>query len=123
MPGGIKPDGTPTSRANEDDDSVSYEVIPIEEDGTAAVGARSSKITDIRVTHKDTEKHAATPGCPARKRIFDSTKASRGVGHSAVCRERIHDLVEIDEDTRDRVDRADQPNEKRKDIVGHFRTS
>ena len=38
----------------EDDGPVSHGTVPIEEGGTAAAGASASKISDTRVTHKDT---------------------------------------------------------------------
>ena len=67
------------SRENEDDDAVSYDVIPVEEDNTAAVRTKSSPNIDILVTHQDTEKHGATPGCPACQHIVDNTGTPRGV--------------------------------------------
>ena len=113
VPVEIHSDGNPISRAEEDEDAVQYEAVPIEDDATAAVRARSGNVTDIRVTHRDIEIHGATPGCPACRHIQDNTNVPRGVGHSAVCRKRVRGLVEINEDSRDRVERADQRTKKR----------
>ena len=119
VPVEIHPDGTPSSRANEDDDSVKYEVIPIEEDSGKTPYRVVARTTDIRVTHKDVEQHGATPGCPACGYLLEDKKIPRGVGHSVVCRKRIRELVELDEDTRDRVERANQRKERKESVVSY----
>ena len=74
MPVEMHSDVNPRGRAEEDEAAVHYEAVPIDEDATAAVRARSSKLTDIRVTHRDIEMHGATPGCPACRHIQDNTQ-------------------------------------------------
>lgn len=110
--------GVPSDQAGEDDDSVVYGAVPLEEDGMAAVRAISSKLLDVRVTRKDTEKHSATPGRPACRHSLGNSRMPRGVGHPAVCRKRIRELVEINEGTCHLVGRADQRRKKRADAVG-----
>ena len=78
-----------------------------------------SRSTDIRVTHNDVEQHGATPGCPASKNLLEDKKIPRGVGHSVACMERVRELVEPDEDTRDRVERADQRKERKERVVSY----
>ena len=123
VPVEIDENGNPSSRDGEDEDAVHYSAVPIEEDGTATIRARSGKITDIRVTHKDVEAHGVTPGCPACRHIHDNKEVPRGVGHSAVCRKRMRDLIGINEDTRDRVERADQRRQKRDEPIGNLEQS
>ena len=50
-------EGIPSSRQHEDNGSVEYKVVPIEEDSTPMVRLRASKVTDIGVMNKDTAKH------------------------------------------------------------------
>ena len=95
-------------RENKDDDSVSCGNYAIEEDNTPAIRLKSIPNTDICVTQNDIEKYGATPGCPACRHILDSTKIPRGIAHSAICRKNIRNKIELDEDPRDRVERADQ---------------
>ena len=51
--------------------------------------------------------------------MLEDKKIPRGVGHSAVCRKRIRELVEFDEDTRDRVERANQRKERKESVVSY----
>ena len=75
----INVDGTTGHREDEDADSASYGMTPVEEDGTPAARAHSSPTTDIRVTHGDTEKHGAAPCCPSCQHITNTTTIPRGV--------------------------------------------
>lgn len=114
--------GKKAEREKEDDDSVTCEAVPIEEDKTEIIRSKTSPTTDIRFTHKDTERHGATQGCLACQHVTGCTDIPRGVGHPADCRSRIRDLTRLDEDRRERVERADLRKNKRGDLVGHIRT-
>lgn len=70
-----------------------------------------------------TRRHGATPGCPACGHVPNNTKTPRGVGHPTACLKRMRELIEIDEGTRDRVERAYQRKKKREDTAGSIRAS
>ena len=79
-----------------DDDAVEYDAIPLEEDIDKVVKTRGSKVTDIRVTHKDTARYGCTPGCEGCSYIQRSAKMPPGVGHSKECRQRIREFASLD---------------------------
>ena len=77
VPVEIDNQGKPSARADEDDDAVDYHPVPLEEDvGAAGRNARSSKNTDIRVTHNDLERYGTMLGCalPSRFGVLPVTK-------------------------------------------------
>ena len=78
---------------------------------------KTSPVTDIRVTHKDLEKYGCTPGCPACEYVLNNQKIARGVAHSRECRQRIRDNIEVDEDTNERIERADERKKKHADPI------
>ena len=86
--------------------------MPIEEDLDKEVGIRRSNITDIRVSHKDIAKYGVSPGCEACECITDNKKVPIGLSHSAECRKRIRANIQADEDTHERVARADRRKAK-----------
>ena len=98
VPVEIDENGTKVERSEEDDDNVSYEVIPLEEGNPKTVRIRTNPVTDIRVTHKDLDKYGCTPGCPACEYVLKDQKIARGVAHSKECRQRIRDNIDVDED-------------------------
>ena len=77
VPVEIDNEGVPSGRSQEDDDAVESKPIPIEVGATEMVRIRASKVTDIRVTEKDTAKHGATPGCPACGYVVENKKIPR----------------------------------------------
>ena len=60
--------GKKVEREDEDrDDEVRYDTIAYEEDTHTAVKHKMSPVTDIRVTHKDIDRYACTPGVPSMR--------------------------------------------------------
>ena len=115
----IDENGTKAERAEEEDgDGVQYEAIPLEEGDQKVVKVRTSPVTDIRVTHRDLDKYGCTPGCPACEYVLKDQKIARGVAHSKECRQRIRENIEIDEETRERTNRADDRKKKHEQHVG-----
>ena len=53
-----------------------------------------SRLTGIRVPHKDIERYGATPGCPACKYTVEGRKVASGVAHSKDCTKRIEENLE-----------------------------
>lgn len=87
-------DGTPHSRGEEDEDAVEYKPFPVEEDvDTSKRQTRSSKVIDIRVTHKDVTKYVATPGFLACEYVRQNRTIAVGVAHPEECRQRIREAV------------------------------
>ena len=120
VPVEIDHEGRKAHREEEDNDAVDYEAIPIEEDPAPSVKTRGSPMTDIRVTNKDTERFGCTPGCPACEHVRTNRKIPRGVGHSSECRKRIRELIGMDEDAKERIDRADERKRRREEAVGNL---
>jgi len=116
IPVEIDENGVKADRDEEDQDRVDYEVIPLEEGEQKTVKIRASPVTDIRVTHKDFDKYGCLLGCPACEYVLRNQKIARGVAHSKECRQRIRENVEIDEETRERTDRA---NDRKKKLGQH----
>ena len=112
IPVEIDEHGKKSEREEEDKEIVDYEAIPMEEGEPQAVRVRSSPVTDIRVTHKDLEKHGCTPGCPACEYVLSNQKIARGVAHSRECRQRIRDSIEVDDNTKERIERAEERKKK-----------
>ena len=122
VPVEIDKEGKKSERQNEDDDAVEYQAIPLEEDvdrPNKEVKVRSSPITDIRVTSKDTDMYGCTPGCPACEFVLKNQKIGKGVAHSKECRHRIRELIAQDEEEKERVARADRRKVKHSAQVGN----
>ena len=119
IPVEIDENGVKADRDEEDQDRVDYEVIPLEEGEQKTVKIRASPVTDIRVTHKDLDKYGCLLGCPACEYVLRNQKIARGVAHSKECRQRIRENVEIDEETRERTDRANDRKKKLGQHVGN----
>ena len=83
VPVEIDEGGKKSDREEEDGDHISYEVIPLEEGEDRPPRTKMSPITDIRVTHRDLEKHGCTPDCPACEYVLNNQKIAKGVAHSS----------------------------------------
>ena len=119
VPVEIDEQGAKVDRSEEDNDHVAYEIIPLEEGDQKEVRIRTNPLTDIRVTHRDLDKYGCTPGCPACEYVLKDQKIARGVAHPKECRKRIRDNIEIDEDTQERINRADARKKKHEKNVSH----
>ena len=108
VPVEIRPDGSSSTAAEEASTHAEHHPIPTEEDISRNPNIKRTTVTDIRVTHKDVAKHGRTPGCKACDCIADNRKIPSGLSHSAVCRKRIRESIQADEDTQERISRADK---------------
>jgi len=121
IPVEIRSDGSRPDNQNEDD-SVDYKPIIVEEDPGKLPKIHRSRVTGIRVRHADIGKSGATPGCPACEKVTLDKKIPSGMAHSKACIERIAEAIEAQGDLDERVSRAKARKEKISAPVTHFAT-
>ena len=88
-------------KAHEEDGTEPAPKIATEEDVGYVIKTQTGRVTDIRVSKADIDKHGITGGCPACKYLMEGKKIGAGIAHNTECRKRIRDLIKESDDVKD----------------------